>query len=143
MHSKARQRSAALALTFCIALGGCFSDEDDGTGPNGNGNGNGGDVVVVNMNASLQFQPAHVEIRAGQTIRWVNTSNFPHTSTANVSLALDPSSVALPSGAQAWHSEDIDPGGTFERTLTVTGDYTYFCDPHESQGMVGTITVVE
>ena len=144
MHSRPHHRSATLLLTLCFALAGCFSDEDDGTGPgDGNGNGNGDDVVVVTMTPSLQFQPAHVEIRSGQTIRWVNSSNFPHTSTADASLAIDPSSVALPSGAQPWHSGDINPGGTFERTLTATGDYTYFCVPHESQGMVGTITVVE
>jgi hypothetical protein len=31
----------------------------------------------------------------------------------------------------------------YTRTFTMTGVYSYYCTPHESQGMTGTITVVE
>lgn len=144
MHRTVMKGTAALALVLTVTLFACFSSDDDGgTGPNGNGNGNG-DVVVVNMQPDLTFSPAHVQIRSGQTIRWVNTSNFDHTSTADPAKSLDPeSNVELPEGAQTWDSGSMAPGASFERAFTVTGDYTYFCDPHESQGMIGTITVVQ
>ena len=141
-HTRVHQASSLVTL-LGFALLGCFSEEpEDGVGPNGN-NGNG-DVVVVNMQPDLTFQPVHVQVRAGQTIRWVNTSNFDHTSTADPAKSLDPeANVRLPSGAATWDSGSITPGGSFEHTFQVTGDYTYFCIPHESQVMVGTITVVE
>lgn len=49
--------------------------------------------------------------------------------------------AALPNGAQPWDSGMINPGQTYRRTFTVAGQYSYFCIPHESMGMVGKIVV--
>ncbi|MEX1184821.1 MAG: plastocyanin/azurin family copper-binding protein [Gemmatimonadota bacterium] len=117
-----------------LLLGACFSEEPT-TGP-----GNGEDVIVE-MTPALTFEPRHVQIRAGQTIRWRNTSNFPHTATGDPALAFNLANVRLPDGAPVWHSGDVAPGSSYARTFDVVGMYTYFCVPHESS-MVGTIEVI-
>jgi plastocyanin len=47
----------------------------------------------------------------------------------------------LPSGAQAWDSGPLNGGQTFSHAFTTPGTYKYFCIPHESLGMLATITV--
>ncbi len=97
-------------------------------------------VAIRNM----QFVPAHIEVCAGQTIRWTNeeTTRRSHTVTADARFARDPQHVALPEGAQPFNSGPIAPGQSFEQTLTVAGDYRYFCQPHEMMGHLGSITVI-
>jgi plastocyanin len=134
MTMKTFTRRDALALMATTAVASCFSTRpEETTGP--------GDDVEVLMTPELVFSPATVEIDVGQAVLWRNTSAFAHTSTADVSIADDPSHVQLPSGAQPWHSGLVPAGGTFRRTFDVPGTYRYFCQPHEAQEMVGTIIV--
>jgi plastocyanin len=55
--------------------------------------------------------------------------------------AQKPEHSALPQGAPAWDSGLLRAGQAWTHTFDVAGDYTYFCIPHESMGMIGTITV--
>ncbi|HSM35736.1 MAG TPA: plastocyanin/azurin family copper-binding protein [Longimicrobiales bacterium] len=128
--------SRGTAPLAALALLSCFSEAPAGVEPPGT------DVVIVEMTDGLAFAPAHVEIRAGQTIRWRNVSATLHTSTGDPDLAADPSSVSLPEGASTWHSGNLSPGAVFEIRLDVAGDYRYTCLPHESAGMTGTIRVL-
>ena len=66
---------------------------------------------------------------------------MPHTVTDDPSKAAKPSDAALPSGTQAWDSGQLNGGQSFSHTFDTPGDYTYFCIPHESLGMVGRVTV--
>lgn len=125
-----------LVPLLLVGAAACFSEEPDTSAPGGD------DVVVIEMTSALTFQPQHVQVRAGQTVRWRNASNVPHTATADASLASSAANVELPAGAQPWHSGTIAPGASYDRVLSVTGDYRYFCDPHELAAMVGTIEVV-
>lgn len=128
-------RRDALALLAASGLAACFSERpEEVTGP-------GDDEVEILMTPGLTFDPATVQIEAGQTVVWRNTSTFVHTSTANASLASDPSHVQLPAGAQPWDSGNVPAGGEYRRTLDVRGTYRYFCRPHEAQEMIGTIVV--
>ncbi len=98
-------------------------------------------AAEVTMTNDLTFQPRTVRIKAGETVTWRNTSNLVHTVTADPELASDPSSIKLPTGAEPFNSGDLQPGQTFSRTFEVAGEYNYFCIPHESAGMLGTIIV--
>ena len=124
------------SLLALPVLAACFSEEPAPVEPPG------GDVVVVEMTDELTFSPAHVEIRAGQTIRWRNASVSVHTATGAADLVADPSSVSLPAGAAPWHSGNLSSGAVFELRFDVVGDYRYACLPHEAFGMIGTIRVV-
>lgn len=100
-------------------------------------------AVTVEMTNRLEFDPEHVTVQAGETIRWENTSHLVHTVTTDPELAQVDAHVQLPEGAEAFDSGDVEPGRSFERTFDVPGEYHYFCQPHEAAGMTGRITVEE
>jgi plastocyanin len=97
--------------------------------------------AVVEMTSTLNFSPASVTIPAGGTVEWRNTAIMRHTVTADPALAKDAADVHLPPGAQAFDSGDVPAGQLYRHTFDVPGEYRYFCKPHESDGMVGTVTV--
>lgn len=103
--------------------------------------GAAGMSATVDMADDLKFTPEHVTIKKGGTITWRDTSGIIHTVTDDPTMAVDPANANLPTGAEPWDSGNIEPGQTYSRTFDVAGDYTYFCIPHETAGMVGTITV--
>jgi len=149
-----------LALTAAI---GCDGD-DDGNG-NGNGNGNGdagreagaegggtdgmdvaGPDTVVDAAAEAsapapvmvratehRFEPMTIAIPVGGTVRWTNVGVSVHTVTSGQG--------STAAGAGTEFDAQLNPGATFERTFTTTGSHPYFCRPHESLGMRGTVTV--
>lgn len=83
---------------------------------------------TIEANGSLEFSPSALTIDAGTQVRWVNVSTVLHTVT--------------PDGHTEWTSATLaDDGDTFIHTFDTPGTYLYFCQPHQSQGMTGTITV--
>jgi len=103
--------------------------------------GASGASVVVTMNDQYRYVPDTITIAKGTTVEWKNTSASVHTVTDDPSKAQNKDHAQLPSGADPWDSGTIDPGKSFTRTFTVAGEYTYFCVPHESLGMIGKISV--
>ena len=99
------------------------------------------------------FEPAELTIKAGDTVRWLNVSGFPH----NIAFYAD----QIPAGADGFLTTQfagdaaklgpmagrlmIQPGDTYEITFAgaPTGSYGYFCTPHEALGMKATLTVQE
>jgi plastocyanin len=57
---------------------------------------------------------------------------------AEITITAD---VALPAGAGPFNSGNIGLGKEFSYTFTVPGTYKYFCIPHETSGMTGTVIV--
>ncbi len=74
------------------------------------------------------FSPRVVRVEAGATVAWTNDGRSPHNVTA------DDGSFA---------SEDLDPGGTFERTFPEEGAFPYHCSIHGAPGvgMAGLVVV--
>lgn len=100
-------------------------------------------TVTVEMTDALTFEPAHVTIRPGRTVRWTNPSEVKHTVTADPALAIEPDHVRLPEGAKTFNSGPVGTGESWSHAFTVPGRYEYFCIPHELDGMVGTVVVEE
>lgn len=100
-------------------------------------------VVTITMGDDLRFSPASVTIKPGTRVRWINRSFIRHTVTADPTKAARPADVALPKGAKPFDSGFIDNQGTYEHIFTVSGQYRYFCIPHETTGMVAEIIVEE
>ena len=111
-----------------------------GATPSGAG-GAAAQSVTVNMTDDYQFVPATTTIRAGGTVTWMNTGQQPHTTTDDPTKAINAADSVLPSGAQQWDSGLLNAGQSYSHTFTTPGQYTYFCTPHESLGMVARITV--
>jgi plastocyanin len=108
--------------------------------------GGGAADVTVKMTNSNEFQPATITVARGTTVTWINSGQAPHTVTADPSKAARPTDAVLPAGARAWDSGQLNggllnSGQSFSYTFDVPGDYTYFCIPHESAGMVAHISV--
>lgn len=97
---------------------------------------------VVEMNDQLRFDPEQLTIQVGDTVTWTTVGAIPHTSTCDPAKAQNPDeNVKLPEGAEVWDSGLVNSGESWSHTFDVPGDYTYFCIPHESAGMVATLTV--
>jgi plastocyanin len=93
------------------------------------------------MTDALKFEPAALTVARGATVTWRNTSSVEHTVTDDPGMAANKADAGLPPGAQAWDSGTIAPGQNFQHTFDTPGTYHYFCIPHETAGMLGTVTV--
>jgi plastocyanin len=95
------------------------------------GGGGGTKEVIVGPDGNLVFDPADIQIEPGTTVVW--TWDSPGH---NVVPQSQP-------GESDWegHEPIEGPGFTHEHTFEVEGTYDYICEPHEGQGMVGTIQV--
>ena len=80
--------------------------------------------------ADFRFGPKTVNAVVGDTISWV-WQNGMHTTT----------SVSVPAGAMPWNAPMDISHTQFRIRLTVAGTYSYQCNFHFAQGMVGTIVV--
>ena len=108
--------------------------------------GGGTADVTIKLTNSNEFQPATITVARGTTVTWINSGQAPHTVTGDPSKAAKPTDAVLPSGAPAWDSGQLNggvlnSGQSFSYTFDMPGDYTYFCIPHESVGMVAHISV--
>jgi plastocyanin len=86
-----------------------------------------GQEVTVRMEDNF-FDQANITVEPGTTVTWVQSGNNPHTTTSYDGL---------------WDSGMIEggSGGTFSYTFEEPGRYDYYCIPHESMGMIGSVTV--
>lgn len=108
--------TVAAGGTGAVAFG-LVSDEDPGE-----------EVVEIHLTAGNQFDPSSVTISVGTTVRWINDTSTFHTIT--------------PSDHSEWSRQEMNSAGQeFEHTFQSTGTFDYFCEPHESFGMTGSITV--
>jgi plastocyanin len=138
----------ALATTLAgCGGGGGDGGSDGGDGGDGGSDGdNGGDAtptptptpvepdqeIIVGPGGSLEFDPAEVTVSTGATVQWTWESDF-HTVTVD----------SQPEG-ENWSGtgeETHDTGYTHVHTFSTAGTYEYYCQPHRSQGMTGTLTV--
>lgn len=102
----------------------------------------------VEMDAAQRFSPATITVPAGTEIEFVNSSSETHTVTAYEDEIPEGAGYFASGGLDSEEAARadldaglIDPGKRYEVSLDVPGTYEYFCIPHESQGMVGTIVV--
>jgi len=98
------------------------------------------DIVNVDV-VGISFSPKEIRIKAGQTVRWINTTSQIHTVTTDSTLAANPVNAAVPIGATPFHSGNIQGGASFSMKLDIPGIYKYFCRPHETMGHVGSVIV--
>jgi len=124
----------ALALTGAV-LAGCGSSKKSSSSAGGNtqpaaGTPAGGAAKPVAAGANvemknIQFVPASITVKAGQTIHWKNNDGVAHTVTAT--------------GGAKFDSGTVNAGGTYKFTPTTAGTIQYRCTIHPNQK--GTITV--
>ncbi len=98
---------------------------DTGAAPP-SGGGGGGETVKVDIPA-IEFDPAEVTVKVGDTVEWTNSDDIPHTVTKDGGPGAD------------FDSGSLDAGATFEQTFDEPGTVDYVCTIHP--GQAGTVTV--
>ncbi|WP_123537157.1 plastocyanin/azurin family copper-binding protein [Halosimplex salinum] len=94
-------------------------------------------TVDVGPDGSLAFVPTNIWIDPGTTV------NFEFVSPGhNVKPNDQPDGGGL-DGSEGGEFDTIPEGETYEATLETGGMYTYYCAPHEGQGMKGAVAVGE
>lgn len=113
-----------------------------------NGDGGGDQASVIEMTDELKFVPAEFEVETGETVTWKNIGSVEHSVTAYEDDIPDGAAYFASGGfdsesaaQNAWPDGSIAGDETYEHTFDTAGDYKYFCIPHESAGMVGTLTI--
>ena len=76
------------------------------------------------------FVPEVVNIKSGDTVKWINNDSAPHTATAGTP-------DTGPSGQ--FDSGIMGPGSTWEYTFNEAGEIPYYCTLHP--WMLGTVVV--
>ncbi|HPQ88093.1 MAG TPA: plastocyanin/azurin family copper-binding protein, partial [Gammaproteobacteria bacterium] len=91
--------------------------------------------VLVSSNV---FSPSSLIIEAGDTVRWRNTGGthnvFANDGSFRCANGCDASGGDGNPSSLAWVAEV---------TFRQTGIFNYYCQPHVSFGMVGSVTVIE
>jgi plastocyanin len=102
----------------------------------------------VSMAEGFVFSPERVQVAPGTTVRWVNDSEVGHTVTAYEGRIPERAGYFASGGFEDERGARndvrgglLDAGERYEHTFEVEGEYGYFCVPHESSGMTGTVVV--
>jgi plastocyanin len=106
----------------------------DGAEDNGYEDLRGESEVTVSVGNNF-FEPTFIWVDPETTITWEFDA-----SGHNVKFDSQPDGAEL-SGTAGGEFDVIDQGGTHEVTPETGGIYTYYCGPHEGQGMKGAIAV--
>jgi plastocyanin len=79
-------------------------------------------TATVNVNDPMSFDPSTVNIKAGDTVKWVWTGSIGHSTTAD---------------DDSWDSGVHNGPYTFNQTFPTAGTYPYYCSVHGAPGGVG------
>ena len=116
-------RTAAGAAAVTGAAGTATAQEGGG------GGGGGAETVTVGPGGQLTFEPAELSISPGTPVKFVWESGGHNVA---------------PGSGNWGHTPLEDSGFSFTTPpFQETGTQEYVCEPHESAGMVGSITVGE
>ena len=123
----------ALITVGLISCGGnSAGSSPDNNNNNGDNGGNNPSSVEVEM-VGQSFSSSNIEVEVGTTVTWTNESSLIHTVTSGSNGNAD----------GTFDSGNVSPGETFSYTFDEVGTFDYFCEPHISSGMVGTVTVID
>ena len=93
--------------------------------------------VAVGAGGNLRFAPESFTLQAGGTVTWTWESGG-----HNVRPDGQPDGADW-SGTEGGDGTTYGSGHTYEHTFETPGEYSYYCNPHQSFGMTGSFTVVE
>lgn len=99
----------------------------------------GGVTVVTVGAAGTSFVPAMVTIKVGERVRWVFASSG-HNVVSGAACVPD-NKFCSPADLTCATAPTAAAGASYERTFTSAGTFPYFCAPHCSGGMVGSVVV--
>lgn len=117
---------ALLVSMVVLAVAGCTTSEPGFVTPPQDDEGR----YIIEMTSGLRFSPDKAEIPLGDgnvTIRFVHKGGGVHD---------------VESETGAWQKSPLLDSGSWDLTLDETGEFHYHCNPHEANGMTGTLRIV-
>lgn len=126
----------ATASGLAVSLAGCLGDDDDwletANGYQGtvDRTGRAETQVAVGAGSGLSYDPAAIRVSQGTTVVWEWTSFGGSHNVVEENGVFE---------SELMSSE----GETFSHTFTEPGFYRYICTPHQTQGMLGVVEVVD
>lgn len=107
-------------------------------------------TYTVEMTDDLVFAPDDVTVAPGDTVVWENVGAVGHSVTAYEDRIPEDAEYFNSAGVDAEAAArsayprrgDIAEGESYSHTFETEGVHDYFCIPHETVGMVGTVRVV-
>ena len=116
------------------------SGESGSAGSSGAATDAGPQTFTVKVGeGGFSFNPSDVTISVGDTVHWVWAASG-HTVTSGTGGTPD-DKFCSPNDTNCATSPTSSVGATYDHTFATAGAYPYFCRPHFSMGMTGTITV--
>jgi len=98
-------------------------------------------VTMVTNESGTHFEPHVVRVKPGGSVTWELESGSHTVTSYHRDNGRPP---RMPEDATPWNSGMLtEQGATFEHTFETEGVYDYFCAPHESTGMLGSVIVGE
>ncbi len=91
----------------------------------------GADVVHTVYVEDFRFNPSVLNVRVGETLRFIWTGQIPHTTTSDAI-----------SGPDSWDSGLLGQGSTYDLVITGPGSHPYYCIPHGGPGGIGMSGVI-
>jgi plastocyanin len=82
-------------------------------------------VTITESGGRYHFSPSTITIRAGDSVTWSNSTDAPHTVSADSSGPM--------------HSSILNQGGSYRTTFNTAGTFAYHCEVHSY--MHGTVRV--
>lgn len=100
------------------------------------------------MTNKLVFEPEEATISLADTVRWRNIGTVAHTVTAYEEKTPTEADYFASGGFRSEQAAQqnlnkglIAPGEQFEHVFDVSAVYEYYCIPHESAEMIGSVHV--
>ena len=103
-------------------------------GAQNSGGGSPGPAVTIAV-ANFQFNPKHVVVAAGETVRWINNEAIAHN--------VNGTQAAYPNNPESFTSGAPAGMWQYDFVTAIPGLNNYHCDPHKNDGMVGTVSVYD
>jgi plastocyanin len=115
------------ARWIAVSVGLLACGGGDGSAPTGPGAG-----IVITLTAGSRFSPNDLTVNPGTVVRWSSATSTFHTITPD-----------NPQQPGVWNrTESASTGTVLTHTFNVSGQtYTYHCETHLAEGMIGTIRV--
>jgi plastocyanin len=95
--------------------------------------------VTVGPGGGTSFSPSTVTIKVGDTVRWT-WGGTGHNVVSGTGGVAD-NKFCSPSDTGCATAATSTVGAVYSHTFTTAGTYPYFCAPHASFGMTGSVTV--
>lgn len=147
-YTRRRFAKTVGAAAVAVGLAGC------GGGDGGNG-GDGGGGNTVEMTDDLTYETETISVSVGDTVTWETVGSVGHSVTAYEAEIPETAAYFASGGFDSEQAArdayapgdtdagDVPEGETWSHTFETAGTYEYFCIPHESAGMTGTVEVQE